>query len=70
MHNGGKWSVNIEAGVLFQGKPKVSNIKLTGVAKGILADLKLLKNDLSNGINKGCIRFYPVISLGFKYHPE
>jgi hypothetical protein len=58
-------SFNMEAGVLFQGKAK-GNFS----ANGTLANAQLLTDLQSNAekaANKGLIRYYPVVSLGFKY---
>lgn len=60
-------SLNVEAGVLFQGKAKG-----TFSATGTLANtqpqlLSDLKSNAEKAANKGLIRYFPVISIGFKY---
>lgn len=59
-------SMNVEAGVLFQGKAK-GTFSATGSSATQSQFLNDLKSNAEKAANKDFIRYYPVISIGFKY---
>lgn len=59
-------SFNCDVGVLFQGKPKTA-VSATGLLKNSDELIKNANTNLYNASNKSYVRFYPVISIGFKY---
>lgn len=64
--NNNPWSFNFEAGVMYAGNPKLS-VTSTGIGG---ADAKsAIEKDIRSGLNdaKKFLRFFPVLSLGFKY---
>ena len=61
------WSFNCEAGVLFQGKPRAKINSITGYLQNDRQAIQDLAQDAAKGANKSYIRYYPVVSVGFKY---
>lgn len=62
----GALSFNAEVGVLFQGSPRAS-VSASGLLGAQQALLNNIKAEAEKDTNKGLIRYYPVVSVGFKY---
>lgn len=62
----GALSFNAEVGVLFQGSPRAS-VSATGLLRNQTAFLNNLKAEVEQATNKSWLRYYPVVSVGFKY---
>lgn len=60
-------SMNVEAGVLLQGKAKGTFSATGSLANTQSQLLNDLKSNAEKAANKALIRYYPVISIGFKY---
>lgn len=62
----GAWSFNFEAGVMYTGSPKLS-ISATGTGGQTVKDVldRAIKED--SGSWKKYLKYYPILSLGFKY---
>ncbi|MGN6671094.1 MAG: hypothetical protein ACTHJ4_06115, partial [Candidatus Nucleicultricaceae bacterium] len=62
----GALSFNAEVGVLFQGSPRAS-VSASGLLGAQQALLNNIKAEAQHATNKGWVRYYPVVSVGFKY---
>lgn len=62
----GALSFNAEVGVLFQGAPRAS-VSATGLAAANQVFLNDFRSAAKDATNKGWVRYYPVVSVGFKY---
>lgn len=62
----GALSFNAEVGVLFQGSPRAS-VSASGLLGAQQALLNNIKAEAQDATNKGWVRYYPVVSVGFKY---
>jgi hypothetical protein len=63
------WSFNAEAGIMYQGKEKIK-VSATGYAaqqQSTIDDLNRDANDALKRVKK-YLKFFPVISIGFKYN--
>lgn len=62
----GALSFNAEIGVLFQGSPRAT-VSATGALAAQQQFLNDVKAEAQDAANTGWLRYYPVVSVGFKY---
>jgi len=63
------WSFNAEAGIMYSGKAKIK-ISATGVAANQKQKIDDLNRDANKSLNKvkKYLKFFPIVSIGFKYN--
>lgn len=59
-------TIIFDAGVLFQGKPKIA-FQSTGLVQNSPNDVNYIKEDIQKRMNKGYIRCYPVVGLSILF---
>lgn len=67
--NNKAWSFNAEAGIMYQGKEKIK-VSATGLAAQQQSTIDDLNRDANAALKrvKKYLKFFPVISIGFKYN--
>ena len=67
--NNKAWSLNAEAGIMYQGKEKIK-VSATGLAAQQQSTIDDLNRDANAALKrvKKYLKFFPVISIGFKYN--
>ena len=66
--NNNPWSFNAEAGIMYAGKAKVK-VSATGISANQKQKIDDLNRDANKSLNKvkKYLKFFPIVSIGFKY---